>query len=54
MRASLRALTSWAKGDGVMRTEALDGPTAERVRDLAAQHRLNGLEELPTPEATHV
>lgn len=45
VRASLRAVTSWTKGDGVMRTEPLDGPTAERVRDLAAQRGLVGLEE---------
>ncbi len=45
-RESLRAVTSWVKGPGVMRTEVLDGATAERVRDLAAQHGLAGLEEV--------
>ena len=45
-RGSLRAAASWEKGPGVMRTAPLDGPTAERVRDLAAQHGLVGLEEL--------
>lgn len=44
-RAALRAVISWAKGPGVMRTEDLDGATAERVRDVAAQHGLDGLEE---------
>lgn len=52
-RASLRAAAPWSKGDGVMRTEPLDGPTAERVRDLAARHTLVGLEELPAPEPPH-
>lgn len=49
-RASLRAVTSWAKAPGVMRTAALDGPTAQRVRDLAAQHSLAGLDEEPVNE----
>lgn len=45
-REALRAVTSWTKGAGVMQTEPLDGDTAERVRDLAAQHGLDGLEEV--------
>ena len=30
-RESLRAVTSWMKAPGVMRTDALDGATAERI-----------------------
>ena len=36
VRESLRAVTSWMKAPGVMRTEVVDGATAERVRDVAA------------------
>jgi hypothetical protein len=46
-REVLRAVTSWSKGPGVMQTEALDGATAERVRDVVAQRGLAGLEEAP-------
>ena len=46
-RESLRALTAWVKAPGAMRSTELDGPTAQRVRDLATQHGLAGLEELP-------
>ena len=46
VRESLRAVTSWMKAPGVMRTEVVDGATAERVRDVAAQHGVAGLEEV--------
>lgn len=49
-RASLRAAAPWEKAPGVMRTGPLDGPTAERVRDLAVQHGLVGLEEIAATE----
>ena len=44
-REALRVVTSWTKAPGVMRTDALDGATAERVRNVASQHTLAGLEE---------
>lgn len=46
IRVALRAVTSWTKGPGVMTTELVDGATAERVRDVAAQHGLAGVEEV--------
>ncbi len=46
-REALRVVTSWVKAPGVMRTEMLDGATAERVRNVAAQHSRAGLEEVP-------
>jgi hypothetical protein len=46
-RESLRAVTAWAKVPGAVSTAELDGPTAQRVRDLAAQRGLEGLEEHP-------
>lgn len=51
-RGALRAVTCWTKGPGVMASEHLDGPTADRVRNIVAQHGLDGLEELRTEEAT--
>ena len=45
-REALRVVTSWTKAPGVMRTDTLDGATAERVRELGAQHTLSGLEEV--------
>jgi hypothetical protein len=48
-RAALRAAAPWSKAPGVMRTDPLDGPTAERVRSVAAQRQLVGLEELGAP-----
>lgn len=46
VRESLRAVTSWTKAPGVMRTEVVDGATAERVRNVAAQFGVVGLEEV--------
>lgn len=45
-RADLRAVCVWTKAPGLMTTEALDGPTAERVRATGVQHQLDGLEEV--------
>lgn len=44
-REALRVVTSWTKAPGVMRTALLDGARAERVRNVAAQYSLAGLEE---------
>lgn len=45
VREALRAVTTWMKGPGVMRTELVDGVTAERLRDVAYQFGVAGLEE---------
>lgn len=45
-RADLRAVCLWTKAPGLLVTETLDGPTAERVRATCVQHQLDGLEEV--------
>jgi len=44
-REALRLAAPWTKRPGVMGTDWLDGETAERVRSIAAQWSLQGLEE---------
>ena len=44
-RVALRLAAPWTKRPGVMGTDWLDGETAERVRAVAAQWSLTGLEE---------
>lgn len=46
-RQALRFAADWTKRAGVMATDLLDAATAERVRSLAAQHALEGLDESP-------
>ena len=46
-REALRLAAPWTKRPGVMGTDWLDGETAERVRAVAAQWSLTGLEETP-------
>ena len=44
-REALRLAAVWTKRPGVMGTDWLDGETADRVRSIAAQWSLTGLEE---------
>ena len=44
-REALRRAAPWTKRPGVMGTDWLDSETAERVRSIAAQWSLQGLEE---------
>jgi hypothetical protein len=46
-REALRLAAVWTKRPGVMGTDWLDGSSAERVRAVAAQWSLTGLEETP-------